>query len=132
MNIMSAENHKEEEQSDRYVEAKIKIDRELYEALIGIMKSKSLSKVVNEALREYIGRMGTPQKEAKKSVGSKIIIEYIREKSEIEGKPMKIEDIAEELESEYGIPRMKTLEMIEKMLKEGLLYQPKPGYIMPT
>jgi metal-responsive CopG/Arc/MetJ family transcriptional regulator len=132
MNIMSAENHKEEEQSDRYVEAKIKIDRELYEALIGIMKSKSLSKVVNEALREYIVRMGTPKKEAKKSVGSKIIMEYIREKAELEGKPMKIEDIAEELESEYGIPRMKTLEMIEKMLKEGLLYQPKPGYIMPT
>jgi DNA replicative helicase MCM subunit Mcm2 (Cdc46/Mcm family) len=132
MNGMNAENPKEEEQSERYVEAKVKIDRELYEALIGMMKSRSLSKIVNEALRDYISRIGVIQKESKKSAGSRIIMEYIREKARLEGEPLKIDDVAEELESEYGIPKMKTLEIIDKMLKEGLLYQPKPGRIMPT
>jgi DNA replicative helicase MCM subunit Mcm2 (Cdc46/Mcm family) len=76
--------------------------------------------------------MGIIQKESKKSAGSRIIMEYIREKARLEGEPLKIDDVAEELESEYGIPKMKTLEIIDKMLKEGLLYQPKPGRIMPT
>jgi|GEM_PF-1693053 len=132
MNGMNAENPKEEEQSDKYVEAKVKIDRELYEALIGIMRSRSLNRIVNEALREYISRMGIPRKESRRYAGGRIIMEYIKEKAKLEGEPLKIDDIAEELESEYGIPKMKTLEIIEKMLKEGLLYQPKPGKVMPT
>jgi len=132
MNRMNAENPKEEEQSDKYVEAKVKIDRELYEALIGIMRSRSLNRIVNEALREYISRMGIPRKESRRYAGGRIIMEYIKEKAKLEGEPLKIDDIAEELESEYGIPKMKTLEMIDKMLKEGLLYQPKPGKVMPT
>jgi len=132
MNGMNAENPKEEEQSDKYVEAKVKIDRELYEALIGIMRSRSLNRIVNEALREYISRMGIPRKESRRYAGGRIIMEYIKEKAKLEGEPLKIDDIAEELESEYGIPKMKTLEMIDKMLKEGLLYQPKPGKVMPT
>ncbi|MCS7369223.1 MAG: hypothetical protein NDF57_05875 [archaeon GBS-70-058] len=129
---MNAENPKEEEQSDKYVEAKVKIDRELYEALIGIMRSRSLNRIVNEALREYISRMGIPRKESRRYAGGRIIMEYIKEKAKLEGEPLKIDDIAEELESEYGIPKMKTLEIIDKMLKEGLLYQPKPGKVMPT
>ena len=132
MNRMNAENPKEEEQSDKYVEAKVKIDRELYEALIGIMRSRSLNRIVNEALREYISRMGIPRKESRRYAGGRIIMEYIKEKAKLEGEPLKIDDIAEELESEYGIPKMKTLEIIDKMLKEGLLYQPKPGKVMPT
>jgi len=132
MNGMNAENPKEEEQSDKYVEAKVKIDRELYEALIGIMRSRSLNRIVNEALREYISRMGIPRKESRRYAGGRIIMEYIKEKAKLEGEPLKIDDIAEELESEYGIPKMKTLEIIDKMLKEGLLYQPKPGKVMPT
>ncbi|MEM3393813.1 MAG: hypothetical protein QXY79_02085 [Candidatus Methanomethylicia archaeon] len=50
----------------------------------------------------------------------------------MEGGPVKIELIIEELEREYGAQRIKTIEIIEKMLKEGILYQPKPGYVMPT
>jgi DNA replicative helicase MCM subunit Mcm2 (Cdc46/Mcm family) len=76
--------------------------------------------------------MGIPQKESRRYAGSRIIMEYIKEKAKLEGEPLKIDDIAEELESEYGIPKMKTLEIIDKMLKEGLLYQPKPGKVMPT
>lgn len=120
-----------------YMEKKILIKRELYEAFIEKVRVKEnvekiLNKIVNRAIEEYIRSMSEGQTSSKKAISGRMVREYIEEKVSIEGGPVKIELIIEELEREYGAQRLKTIEMIEKMLKEGILYQPKPGYIMPT
>ncbi|MEM3986538.1 MAG: hypothetical protein QXS19_04080 [Candidatus Methanomethylicia archaeon] len=120
-----------------YMEKKILIKRELYEAFMEKVKVKEnaekiLNKIVNRAIEEYVRSMSEGQTLSRKMISGRLIREYIEEKVNMEGGPVKIELIIEELEREYGAQRIKTIEMIEKMLKEGILYQPKPGYVMPT
>ncbi|MEM1550126.1 MAG: hypothetical protein QXO74_06175 [Candidatus Methanomethylicia archaeon] len=120
-----------------YMEKKILIKRELYEAFMEKVKVKEnaekiLNKIVNRAIEEYVRSMSEGQTLSRKMISGRLIREYIEEKVNMEGGPVKIELIIEELEREYGAQRIKTIEIIEKMLKEGILYQPKPGYIMPT
>ncbi|MEM2379579.1 MAG: hypothetical protein QXJ66_07340 [Candidatus Methanomethylicia archaeon] len=119
------------------MEKKILIKRELYEAFMEKVKVKEnaekiLNKIVNRAIEEYVRSMSEGQTLSRKMISGRLIREYIEEKVNMEGGPVKIELIIEELEREYGAQRIKTIEIIEKMLKEGILYQPKPGYIMPT
>ncbi|MEM0083915.1 MAG: hypothetical protein QW743_00270 [Candidatus Methanomethylicia archaeon] len=120
-----------------YMEKKILIKRELYEAFMEKVKVKEnaekiLNKIVNRAIEEYVRSMSEGQTLSRKMISGRLIREYIEEKVNMEGGPVKIELIIEELEREYGAQRIKTIEIIEKMLKEGILYQPKPGYVMPT
>ncbi|MEM2136398.1 MAG: minichromosome maintenance protein MCM [Candidatus Methanomethylicia archaeon] len=61
-----------------------------------------------------------------------IIMEYIRSKVKEVGGPLRKDFIAEDIEREQEIPKNTTLEIIEKLLKEGILFEARPGYVMPT
>lgn len=61
-----------------------------------------------------------------------IIMDYIKSKVKEIGGPIKRDFAAEEIEREHGIPKDAVLEIIERLLKEGILFEAKPGYIMPT
>ena len=61
-----------------------------------------------------------------------IIMDYIRSKVKEIGGPIKKEFAAEEIEKAHGIEKNTVLEIIEKLLKEGILFEAKPGYVMPT
>jgi len=126
-------------QSDKYMEVKVHIKRELYEKLMENIKIRGnergdvLSDIVNKALEEYVmANVNEDKISSRKTMNRRVLKEYIEKRVYVERGPVKIELIVEELERDYGIKRNKTIEIIEKMLKEGILYQPKPGYIMPT
>ncbi|NHV11747.1 MAG: minichromosome maintenance protein MCM [Candidatus Verstraetearchaeota archaeon] len=61
-----------------------------------------------------------------------IIMDYIRSKVKEIGGPIKKEFAAEEIEKAHEIEKNTVLEIIEKLLKEGILFEAKPGYVMPT
>jgi replicative DNA helicase Mcm len=61
-----------------------------------------------------------------------IIMDYIRSKVKEIGGPIKKEFAAEEIEKAHGIEKNTVLEIIERLLKEGILFEAKPGYVMPT
>jgi len=61
-----------------------------------------------------------------------IIMDYIRSKVKEIGGPIKREFAAEEIEKIHGIEKNTVLEIIEKLLKEGILFEARPGYVMPT
>lgn len=123
--------------SENYIEVTIQIEKELFEAISRIIKLRSsqnaLSKIVNRALKEYIEKhYSMKQTKSKMTLNKKIIMKYIEEKVRSENGPVKMESIIEEIELEYGVQKTEAIEIVEKMLREGLLYKPKPGYIMPT
>jgi replicative DNA helicase Mcm len=61
-----------------------------------------------------------------------IIMDYIRSKVKEIGGPIKKDFAAEEIEKAHGIEKNTVLEIIEKLLKEGILFEARPGYVMPT
>lgn len=61
-----------------------------------------------------------------------IIMDYIKNKVKEIGGPIKKDFAAEEIEREHDIPKNTVLEIIDRLLKEGILFEAKPGYIMPT
>lgn len=122
------------------VKVSVQIDKEIYEAISEIIESKSqidpkrLNSIINEALRRYIEECGKKDDSMhiKKSISGKIVRDFIERKVREENAPVKLDLIVNELEREYGVSKMKTLEIINRMLKEGVLYEPKTGYVMPT
>jgi len=61
-----------------------------------------------------------------------VIMDYIKNKVKEIGGPIKKDFAAEEIEKEYDIPKNTVIEIIDRLLKEGILFEAKPGYIMPT
>ncbi|MEM0085242.1 MAG: minichromosome maintenance protein MCM [Candidatus Methanomethylicia archaeon] len=61
-----------------------------------------------------------------------VIMDYIKNKVKEIGGPIKKDFAAEEIEKEYDISKNTVIEIIDRLLKEGILFEAKPGYIMPT
>ncbi|MCS7097026.1 MAG: minichromosome maintenance protein MCM [Candidatus Methanomethylicia archaeon] len=61
-----------------------------------------------------------------------VIMDYIKSKVKEVGGPIKKDYVADGIEKDHGIPKTTVIEIIEKLLKEGILFEARPGYIMPT
>ena len=60
------------------------------------------------------------------------IIDIIRQKTKEYGGAVKREEVINEVETNFGIDRTSIETIIENLRRDGIIYEPKPGYLMLT